>query len=548
MRTTTRRGFLGLAGLTVLAACSAPPGPKPGAKATAAAMDKLAALVPKYVPRTVTTPDIPAVVPGFGRDGYLSYPPSEKLVDLVKAAPGKGGVYKAMVPTWSPLPAPLGENSYYDAVNKDLGATIDFNYLDGMTINDKLPTLLAGGDVVDVTTLPGWALAAVPDYARAVDGLFEDLTPYLAGDVSAKYPGLSAIPTTAWQYSVFGGKLKAVPAWPAPQFGWVLFHRKDLWEELGQGAPKNADELLAMGKAVTDASKDRWAFSDIFPMMEEIFRAPRKWRKEGGTLVNRYETPEYAAAVEWMRKAVDAGLVHPNVLSAKSAADDKELFKSGQVLVKSDGFSFWTETLIQVGKEQPDFWMEPLPVFGADGGKPEYRMNQDPSYTFIKKGTPKEKVEELLAIFDYLSAPFGTQEQLLFNNGVEGTHFTRDDKGAPQVTELGPKEIVGSYVWLGGRVDPIFESQAHPDYVRAATAWWNAAVTVRHQDPFDGIRVEEPGDFTAAAKPFEDKVVDIIRGRRGLDTLQQAITEWKAGGGDAGREFYMKVLTENGRA
>ncbi|GAB1821590.1 type 2 periplasmic-binding domain-containing protein [Herbidospora sp. RD11066] len=548
MRTTTRRGFLGLAGLSVLAACSAPPGPKPGAKATAASMDKLAALVPKYVPRTVLTPEIAASVPGFGRDGYLSYPSSDKLVDLVAAAPGKGGSYKVMVPTWSPLPAPLGQNAYYDAVNKDLGATIEFNYLDGLTINDKLPTLLAGGDVADVTTLPGWALAAVPDYSRAVDGLFEDLTPYLAGDVAAKYPGLSAIPTLAWQYSVFGGKLKAVPAYPTPQFGWVLFHRKDLWDELGQGAPANATDLFEMGKAVTDAKKERWAFSDIFPMIKEIHRAPKKWRKEGGSIVHEYETPEFAAAVEWMRKAVDAGLVHPNVLSAKSAADDKELFKSGQVLVKSDGFSFWAETLIQIGKEQPDFWMEPVPVFGADGGKPEYRMNQDPGYTFIKKGTPKEKIEELLAIFDYLSAPFGSREQLLFNNGVEGVHFTRDAAGAPQVTELGPKEIVGSYVWLGGRVDPIFESQAHPDYVRAATTWWNSAAQVRHQDPFDGIRIEEPGDFTAAVKPFEDKVTDIIRGRRALGTLSQAITEWKAGGGDAGREFYMKVLTENGRA
>ncbi|GIH24503.1 lipoprotein [Acrocarpospora phusangensis] len=545
--TTTRRGFLALAGLTALSACAAPSGPKPGAaKATAAAMDKLTSLVPKFVPLQAVKPDITSSVPGFGRDGFLKYPTA--LVDSITAKPGKGGTYKVMVPTWSPLPPPLGSNSYYDAVNTDIGATIDFNYLDGMTIHEKLPTLLAGGDVADVTTVPGWALTAVPDYSKAVDGLFEDLTPYLAGDISSKYPALAAIPTLAWQYSVFSGKLKAVPAWPTPMFGLVLFHRKDLWDKLGLTAPKSADELFEMGKQATDPKAKRWAFSDVFEIMREIYRVPRKWRKEAGKLVHAYETPEYEATVAWMRKVVDAGLVHPNVLSAKQAADTKELFKSGQVLVASDGFSFWAETLIQMSKEDPDFWMEPLPVFGGDGGKPEYRVNQDPSYTFIKKGTPKEKIEELLSLFNYFSSPFGTQEQLLFNNGVEGKHFTRDAAGAPQQTELGPKEIVGSYVWLGGRIDPIFESQAHPNYVQAATTWWNSAVQVRHQDPFDGIRVQEPGDFTAAVKPFEDKVTDIIRGRRDVSTLSQAIDEWRKGGGDAGREFYQKVLTDNGRA
>ncbi|MGR6917985.1 extracellular solute-binding protein [[Actinomadura] parvosata] len=545
---TTRRGFLGLAGLTALAAaCSPPPGQKPGAaKATAETVDKLTALVPKLGQNPVAIkPDI-AGVPVYGRNGFLQYPMPP--IDAVTARPGKGGHYKAQVPTWSPLPPALGDNSFYDAVNADLGATLEFQFIDGMTILDKIPPLLAAGDVADIITIPSWIVEDhIPDAAKAIDRLFENLTPYLKGDRTTTYPLLSTIPTEAWQWSIWNGKLMAVPSWPEPAFGLILLHRKDIWDQLGLGAPKSADELFEMGRQATDPKNRRWAFGDIFLHSEELFRVPKKWRYEGGKLVHRFETPEYAATVEFARKLFDNELVHPDVVANK-AANYKDLFKSGQILVMSDGPAAWTEMLIQMGKENPGFWLEAFPPFGGDGGKPEYRIDTTPDYTFIKKGTPKEKIEEILAIFDYLSAPFGTAEQLLMDKGVEGRHFTRDADGAPQPTELGQKEIVGSYNWLGGRIGGIYESEAHPDYVKTAATWWNDAVQYRHKDPFEGIRVQQPSSFTAATRPFEDKVNDIVRGRSPLSDLGPALDTWRRAGGEEGRTFYMKVLQDNGRA
>nr|BFE86517.1 hypothetical protein GCM10020093_091180 [Planobispora longispora] len=99
-----------------------------------------------------------------------------------------------------PAPPPLGKNSYFEAVNADLGATIEFNILDGMTIIEKMNAVIAGGDVVDITMIPSWTVNQIPQFGEAVGQLFEDLTPHLQGDAAKKYPLLANISTDAWKW------------------------------------------------------------------------------------------------------------------------------------------------------------------------------------------------------------------------------------------------------------------------------------------------------------------------------------------------------------
>lgn len=58
------------------------------------------------------------------------------------------------------------------------------------------------------------------------------------------------------------------------------------------------------------------------------------------------------------------------------------------------------------------------------------------------------------------------------------------------------------------------------------------------------------GDATKIAtiqQPTEDKMTDIKRGRRPITDLEAVVTEWRNTGGDEAREFYAKVLADNGR-
>ena len=47
---------------------------------------------------------------------------------------------------------------------------------------------------------------------------------------------------------------------PSDGFPWMMMYRKDIFDEVGAEPPKNADELLALGKQLTDAKAGRWAF------------------------------------------------------------------------------------------------------------------------------------------------------------------------------------------------------------------------------------------------------------------------------------------------
>jgi hypothetical protein len=176
--------------------------PTTGAAAGGAAGGAVDALIPKYIPVNYVTPDFPGVkgsIPGF-----LTLP--KKLVQSVTKVPGSGSTFKAMVPLWGTIPTMDG-NQYYQAVNDMLGSKVEFQVTDGNTYGDKLATVLASQkDVPDWVSVPAWTLP--PRFgAEIVGNVFEDLTPFLAGDKIKDYPNLANIPSDAWKFCVFNGKL-----------------------------------------------------------------------------------------------------------------------------------------------------------------------------------------------------------------------------------------------------------------------------------------------------------------------------------------------------
>lgn len=547
---TSRRTFLAFlgagaaltAGGGVLAGCSS--GNKGGSgTGRAETVDKLAGLLPAYMAFDGVKPDLPAA-PG-GTPGFTKYPTS-----LVRGVPEKavasGKEVTAMTPLWAPLPPGLGNNSFYDANNERIGAPVKFNIVNGMDYGTKLGTLLAAGNVPDLVCIPGWEIQKLTRFEQAQDKLFEDLTPYLAGDKVAKYPMLANLPTNAWAFSVWNSQLKAIP-FPDIGLAWALFYRKDLLDKAGLTPPKNVDDLLALGKELTNGKANRWAFGGVSDELARAFGAPGKWRKESdGKLVHKYETPEFEESVAFTAKLFKAGYVHPAVVANKDA-DQKPLFESGQMVIRQDGTGAWKESLQRQLAINPSFDMQPVMPFAHDGGTPIVWAG-DPAgiFTFVKKGLGEQRIAELLGVLNYTAAPFGTEEYHLYTYGVEGKHYTKEPSGAPKLTALGNKEAATTYTFLGGRPSAITESQ-YPSYVEGMHAWQSECVKNREKNLFEGIRVEEPSKMAALYQPFDDKLQDIYRGRRPVSDLKAAVKEWQNNGGNAGRDFYAKVLSDNGR-
>ena len=225
-----RRRFLGLiaTGAAVvgipglLTACSTTPPPAANNSAAAAGD-----VIPKYIPVTYIDPDYPSV--NGSVPGYEAIP--DELVQSVKDAPGTGVVYTAMTPLWGTIPPTKG-NKYYEAVNEMLGSDIQFQITDGNVYGDKLATVLASAkDVPDWVCVPTWNLP--PRFgSEIVENVFQDLTPFLAGDKVTPYPNLANISSDAWKFCVFNGKLYGLP-FPGEVITDAIFYRRDVLDGLG---------------------------------------------------------------------------------------------------------------------------------------------------------------------------------------------------------------------------------------------------------------------------------------------------------------------------
>ena len=371
----SRRQILALIGLGAatiasggaLAACSK----EPGGSGNFTDTSGLDALMPKYQPLSLVQPDVAGTRPV--PDGFMTYPTD--LVDAITEKPGTSGQkITAMTPWWGPTPPGLGNNEYYDAINDELGIEVEFSVQDGNTYADKLSAVIGARDVPDLLCIPGWEYPKIPRFSEAITTLFEDLTDYLKGDSVLDYPMLANIPTESWRHAVWGGHLVAVP-WPndGSPFPWALFYRKDLFDAQSLTYPKSMEELLSIGREVTDAGAGVWAFNNIFDMVQMFHKVPNSvggWgRKSDGTVSHKYETPEYRAAIEATAEIYADGLVHPDLVTSEGG-DSKQLFRSGKILFMQDGPGAWQGMQRDESKVTPGFNMQPVPVFSATGGDP----------------------------------------------------------------------------------------------------------------------------------------------------------------------------------
>lgn len=493
-------------------------------------------VIPKYIPVAFVKPDFPSV--NGSTPGFLTLP--TKLVQSVSKPPGSGSTFKAMTPLWGTIPKSKG-NKYYEAVNAKLGSTIEFQITDGNAYGDKLATVLASSkDVPDWVSVPDWNVPARFG-SEIVENVFEDLTPFLAGDKIKAYPNLANIPSDAWKYCVFNGKLFGLP-WPGEAIDATTFYRKDLIEALGITVDvKNGDDLLALALELTDKKAGRWGSEDLWGTSLIIHAVPRKWKLDkGGKLVHRVESDEYRAALEWNAKLFASGAVHPDAVA--NGGDAAQRFNSGKSLIMTDGVAGWPGALRGNLASNPTYQKQPFDPFAADGGTPVlFKAVPSAFYSFLKKSDDKNRIKELLGLANFIAAPVGATEQNLIANGVEGVHYTRGKAGEPILTELGTAEAQATYFFLVA--PPVSNTLVQfPGYVKASSTWQTKAAKYLTDPLFFGQQISEPPQFASISGPFSDLEQDISRGRKSIKDLDAAVATWKAAGGNEMRTFYQGVL------
>ncbi|MFC9466466.1 extracellular solute-binding protein [Streptomyces coelicoflavus] len=532
-------------GVPLLSACGGSDG---GSRDGTTSKKDAKKILPAYVASNVVTPDIPSENgSAVGFTGKLD------LAGLKTSVPkklGKGGEVTVMSPFWgSP---PKEDNAYYTSMNDLIGVDVVWQNQDGNTYDQKLGAVLASSEVPDVVVVPGWNMTGkIPS---AIIGKFADLGPYLSGDAVKEYPNLAAIPTDAWQRSLFGGKLRGLPMPSSYVTGIVPFYRQDVFEKEGYEIPRSCDEFMALAKDATNARAKRWACLDMKWTAFNAFgvlsgnEKSLGWNEADGKLVYRIETEEYLEALEWTRKLFAAGVVHPDAKLGKSnAADPGPKFAAGEFLIYNQDMSQWWSRTAEQATQNPEFRIWGMDVFGHDGGAPTlWAQNPASIFAFVNKKASEAVIRDVLAVANVTAAPYGTKEYMATNYGVEGTHYTVKD-GVPTKTDQGNIDVMNAYVMVASPAATI----AHPDFPEVAKGqveWQQRMGAVTRKPSFYGMQITEPARYTNLSNDFEQLEDDIVRGRKKIADMQQAVSDWKSKGGDKLRDWYRKILDENGSA
>ena len=455
-----------------------------------------------------------------------------------------------MSPFWGT--PPKADNPYYTAMNEAIGVDVTWQNQDGVTYDQKLGAVLAGSDIPDVVAVPGWnMMGRIPS---AINAKFADLGPYLSGDKVRDYPNLAAVPTEAWQRGIFGGQLRAVPMPASYVTDIAPMYRKDLFEEKGYSVPKTPDEFLSWAKEATDAKSKVWACDDmkwascnIFGVLSGSDKA-LWWNMEDGKLINRIETERVPRSAGVDAQALRGRGGPPGRrCPARRAATPGTGSRPVSPWSTTANISGWWGKVSEQATQNPDFDIAAFDYFGPDGGDPTLWAVQPANiFTFVSKKATEAQIKDFLALCNFCAAPYGTKEFMLTAYGVEGTDY--DDQEGPAGQDDPGRQRGQRRLRLHRQPRPVRRlprlPRGHQGHGRVAAAHGRLHQEVLLLRPVRH-RAQPLGQPRRRLRAAED---DVVRGRKKISDVQQAVSEWKSKGGDDLRDWYKKLLDDNGSA
>jgi putative aldouronate transport system substrate-binding protein len=558
--TVSRRAFLRTAAVSTLGlpllleacggASSSPASSGVPAGSAAAAASKLQ--MPSYVPFNGPKPDMPGTSTGVP-PAYTSFP--KDLIKTVSAPPGKGDTVTATAFILGAPPTPMDQNAAWQQVNKELGVTFQMS---PVSVADyfptKLPTILASGNLPDIflESAQGSTIQNEPDFLASQ---CSDLTPYLSGDNVKAFPNLANLPAYAWTNMVFNGKIFGVPlarGGIAGINGTSMLAKGKLFDAANIPYTfNNTDDFTKAMKELTIPGKQYGmggsGTADPAKWFLQIYGAPNVWRNDGGKLTKDWETPEYKAAVAYMRSLWDAGYIHPDTPSMSGAQVGAGWYQ-GNYALWPNSFIAWVLAWNSAIAADKDFKPRVLTPFSADGKvKPVYHQGGGfAGRTVLKKSDP-DRIKELLGILNYLAAPFGSQEQLLLTYGVQGTDFQFDDKGNPKTTQKGAADVNVGWAQLATMPDVLYDA-LDSNFAPEAYKEEQASYAMALPNPTVGLYSKTWADKSQALNmKMADGVTQIVYGRAPVSTLDGLVKDWQSSGGNQMRTEYQDALQAAGK-
>ena len=539
--------------LPLAVACSLAPkaGNAPASTTSAGAARSSKVSLPAYVPvQGGPKPDLPPRADGVDA-GFFAFPQTPFQSVQAREKAGNGDAVTLMTNLIQGSIVPLEQNSAWQAVNQDMGLTVRQRLYGSADYRNGLSTTIAGGDLPDTIYNPPQKF--IPNLPAFLQTQCGDLTAYLGGDAVKAYPNLANIPTPCWAETVVNGAIYGVPVPRAPFLNAFLV-RQDLVDQAQLTQPTSADEFKKFLVALTNAQQNRFGLAAAntgtsfglgsqSPLLM-IFGAPNNWRLDSaGQLIKDYETEEFKAAVAFARELWSLGVWHPDTRTLNGTTLSTAL-RGGQAVVASHSFGALIAQWPLLATENPAARLRVIHPFSADGkAKPIYHTGPSNfGISYLKKASD-ERVKLVLRALNYIASPFGSQEWVLLNYGVEGVHFTRDAQGVPSLTDKGKAEVLSTWKYITNNPQVLYDSHRSVDYATDIQTDEKAMADVAITDPTLGYySATYAGQQVLLDQAIGDGIADIVVGRAQLGDLDGLISDWRKNGGDKARAEYQQAL------
>jgi putative aldouronate transport system substrate-binding protein len=563
LRVSAGLTVLGASGL--LAACGSQAPSTPAAPATAAPSGaattsgaaqpaaKIANLLPTYIPNTQgPKADLPSTGQGVD-DAWLTFP--KEPFKSVQETPGRGGDISIVSGSaWPPF-TPKDQNPMLQELDKRLNVNLKLDITTISDYNTKFNTLVAGSNLPDVF----W-VGQTPNLVDFLKQSAADLTPFLAGDAVKTYPNLANLNTNTWKGTIFGGAIMGLPS-PLGAMGNIIQMNKTRWDaEIGPDTrPKNADDLKRMMQQLTNPQQNRWAIAsgstDPYGVLTGWFAmmhgAPNGWGVDNGKLVNYKETEALKQSVAYLRDLVQLGVFHPKAATYDAVAAKGDHLTGQFAMIQGTFYGNHVDMWNRGAAAAPKVNFTLLEPISHNGGKvvnwlSAYiwpRSQIGPGIWAFKKA-PRERIEELLRVWNWICGPFGSQERLLWEYGVEGVDWSRGPDGNIVQTQRGPADSTFVPLRFGPHSPDVLYNPATPDYGPSMQKLEQSMIPLGIMDATVGLYSPTDG---AKGPPlnstFGSAMVDIIAGRRPIGDINQVVKDWQSGGGDQMRSEYEQGQT-----
>ena len=293
--------------------------------------------------------------------------------------------------------------------------------------SEKVETMISSGDIPDVAAL-SQVMTRLPNYVSR--GKLMKLDDYIAGSAV-----LSSIPADNYDILRVDGSVYHIP-YHQPRVK-VLFLRKDIMEEYDiqlSHTPTTEEFITEMGKlkgtGIIPFSFPKWI--DNFQYFMNSYGAYAGiYKDENGKYVDGFQEPEMAAALEYMCRLYNEGIIDQEFITTENATM-REYVYTKKAASDIDYVTNYTNYLTQ--SEAAGTYSDVFPIYailgpdGEGGG-----LNEAVQTAFALSADCKNPTEAIKLIETVVGDP--EAYAAFFNLGIEGEHYTLDENNQIVVTD-----------------------------------------------------------------------------------------------------------------